>query len=195
MQLQQTRRSLPCGPLTTFPHFQLLPPSKARGRKNPRGKQACSSWPMVSFLSNSLCLKSSFQFEGPEIEGPDMVAERSEAIRFAPSSFRACTPKMKTPSLFFYFLFFSSKETKVPAPQRSSNGASRPNPTRRPNTCRAPSRPTAARSAPEASGPAHTVAGDRGDPGHPPRRLRHLGPPHRLGRAGRAGQDRRMPLT
>lgn len=150
---------------------------------------------MVSFLSNPLCLKSSFQFEGPEIEGPDMVAERSEAIRSeairsAPSSFRACTPKMKTPSLFFYF--FSSKETKVPAPQRTSNGASRPRPTLRPNTCRAPSRPTAPRSAPEASGPAHTVVGDREDPGHPPRRL---GPPHRLGRAGRAGQDRRMPLT
>lgn len=186
----QTRRSLPCGPLTTFPHFQLLPPSKA-SRENPRGKQACSSWPMVSFLSNSLCLKSSFQFEGPEIEGPDMVAVRSEAIRSAPSCFRACTPKMKTPVSILLF-FFSSKETKVPAPQRTSNGASRPSPTLRPNTCRDPSRPTAPRSAPEASGPAHTVVGDREDPGHPPRRL---GPPHRLGRAGRAGQDRRMPLT
>lgn len=147
MQLQQTRRRLPCGPLTTV--SQLLPPSKGRERKNPRGKQACSSWPTVSFLSNPLSLKSSFQFKGPEIEGPDRVAERGAAIRSAPSSFRACTPKMKTPFLFF-FLSLSSKETKVPAPQRTSNGASRPSPTRRPNTCRAPSRLTAARSAPEA---------------------------------------------
>lgn len=65
---------------------------------------------MVSFLSNPLCLKSSFfQFEGPEIEGPDMVAERSEAIRSAPSSFRACTPKMKTPVSVLLFFFLQRK--------------------------------------------------------------------------------------
>lgn len=65
---------------------------------------------MVSFLSNPLCLKSSFQFEGPEIEGPDMVAERSEAIRSAPSSFRACTPKMKTPVSVLLFFFFKGNQ-------------------------------------------------------------------------------------
>lgn len=73
------------------------------------------------------------KFEGAEREGPPSRGGGGGQRSDPPARFRARTPKMETPFVFF----FSQRKTMVPIPQWTSSGVSGPTPTRRPNTRRA----------------------------------------------------------